>query len=96
MRNDLKNEDRVQLISFNGSLEPDTNTTPNENYWQLIQQNGTIVRDPSQKDLLKVIGGGQRVLVQFDINVQSLGLECHNRIENSLWIMVEDLKKIIM
>jgi len=34
---------------------------------------------------------GERVLVKFLDDVKALGLNCHNDVENSLWMFVVDL-----
>ena len=93
MNIDFKNNDRVLLISFNGSMKPDLGTQPYENYWKLIHQKGIVVQDPTNEGLYKNIAGENRLLVRFDKSLESLGLECHNRIKNSLWVKVSDLKR---
>jgi hypothetical protein len=75
----------VKLNSFNGTLKPDDNCQPHENYWRLIGYRGKIVKEPNSKS---------RVLVQFTNDISSLGLECHNDSENSLWILESDLIEI--
>ena len=94
MNIDLKSSDKVVLISFNGSLEPDIDIQPHENYWKLIHQKGIVVQDPTIKVFYKTISGKKRVLVKFDKNIKSFGLECHNPIKNSLWIQVNDLNRV--
>jgi len=76
---------KVKLNTFNGTSKPDDNCPPHENYWKLIGHTGNIVRKSDVKS---------RALVQFNQNVKSLGLECHNDIENSLWILESDLIEI--
>ena len=74
---------RVKLISFNGESETPEGCEPEENYWALVGNTGTIAKPKNSNS---------RVLVQFDINVNSLGLHCHNEIPNSLLILTNDLR----
>ncbi len=94
MNNTLKIGSKVVLISFNGSTTPDKDTEPHENYWQLINLAGVVVKDPNREGIFKTSFNEKRVLVQFEQNIKSLGLECHNPIDNSLWIRIHDLKEI--
>lgn len=73
----------MRLNTFNGSLKPDDNCLPHENYWKLIGSFGHIIKESNARG---------RVLVQFEKDVLSFGLECHNEIDNSLWILESDLK----
>lgn len=76
------------LESFCGLKQGTAATRPNENYWLLVGERGTVVESSTGA----YSGGGPpRVLVQFDKSVKSLGLECHNSVENALWILVSDL-----
>jgi hypothetical protein len=50
------------------------------------------VQDPNQEGIYAEFSYEKRVLVQFDKSVKSLNLECHNNVENSLWINVKDLE----
>jgi hypothetical protein len=74
---------KVRLKSFNGSLVSPKGTSADENYWTLIGKTGEIVEPKNERG---------RVLVIFDIPVLSLGLACHNWIENSLYILESDLE----
>ncbi len=76
---------RVQLRSFNGTEVSPNDCTPEENYWRLIGESGTIV---------EVVNHRKRVLVQFDQPVSVQGLHCHNPIKNSLYILESDLEQI--
>lgn len=81
---------RVLLESFCGQKQTTAATRPNENYWLLVGERGTVVESPNGP----YTGGGEtRVLVQFDKSVKSLGLECHNSVENALWVLVSDLSR---
>jgi hypothetical protein len=82
---------RVKIISFNGTLKADDYCLPNENFWKLIGSIGQIVKDPDEKDQYASFSDKPRLLVQFEKDVRSLGLECHNKIDNSLWILESDL-----
>jgi hypothetical protein len=90
----LKIGQKVKLKRFNGTLRPDENCPSYENYWQLIGSIGQIVKDPNEKDQYASFSDNPRLLVQFEKDVKSLGLECHNNVENSLWILESDLKKL--
>jgi len=74
---------KVKLIAFNNSTTAPDDCDPCENYWSLIGELGTIV---------KPINSRSRVLVQFDVSVNSMGLHCHNAINNSLLILGSDLE----
>jgi len=76
----------VRLISFNSENEAPHDVEPRENYWLLIGQTGTVVKDQPPRGV-----EAGRVLVQFGCNVKALGLECHNEVENALWISKGDL-----
>lgn len=91
MRKLIKIGNRVILKSFNGTTVPDGNTPPHEDYWKLIDSIGTVVQDPKRDESYINLHKEKRVLVKFDQIVKSFGLECHNSIENSLWINVNDL-----
>ncbi len=78
-----------KLKSFNGTNEPLDNTPANENYWKLIGRTAKVVGLANEFQL----PNRDRVLIQFDTNIESLGLECHNQIPNSLWILKSDLSK---
>jgi hypothetical protein len=92
MKTKLEIGNRVLLKSFNGTTVPEENTRSDENYWKLISSTGTVVQDPTQKGIYAKYSKERRVLVQFDQSVKSINLECHNNVENSLWIRVEDLE----
>lgn len=81
----MKIGNKVKLNTFNGTTKPDEKCAPNENYWKLIGSFGKIVKGQNAKS---------RFLVQFEKDVLSLGLECHNDIKNSLWILESDLEEI--
>jgi hypothetical protein len=85
---------KVKLISFNGTLKSDDDSLPSEDYWKLIGCIGRIVQDPNEKGPYASFSKKPRLLVQFEDDVVSLGLECHNRVENSLWILQSDLNEI--
>jgi hypothetical protein len=77
--------DQVQLISFNGKTLPPDDTDPAENYWLLCGQKAEIVA------LATTRTHAGRALVKFAVSVSALGLHCHNRVPNSLWILRSDL-----
>jgi hypothetical protein len=74
---------RVVLKSFNGSISSPSECRPGENYWLLIGQSGTAIEPKNERS---------RILVRFDVSVESLGLHCHNPIENTLLILESDLQ----
>ena len=80
---------RVVLKSFNEINATPSNTPSAENYWLLIGDQGTVVEKRSVGNF-----DARRVLVLFDKSVSDLGLECHNKVPNSLWILVNDLRQI--
>ncbi|GAB2543780.1 hypothetical protein GCM10027189_28400 [Rufibacter soli] len=81
---------RFSLQTFNGSLTPPKEYYENENYWILIKELGTIISLPGDLGF----PNKNRVLFQFDCDVKSHGLECHNEKPNALWILKTDLKEI--
>jgi len=81
----MKIGNKVKLNTFNGTTKPDEECSHNENYWKLIGSLGKILKGPNDKS---------RFLVQFEKDVISLVLECHNDINNSLWILESDLIEI--
>ncbi|MEM1298542.1 MAG: hypothetical protein AAGH68_04615 [Pseudomonadota bacterium] len=83
--------DRVRLAAFHGTMPPNRAVRDNENYWRLIGTLGTVVRadlgmHPFSKDR------GEQVLVQYDVDPLTLGLECHNELPRSLRSFVSDLE----
>ena len=79
----LKVGTKVQLNTFNKTLNAPDNCDPSENYWLLIGETGTIVKQENNNS---------RVLVQFDNSVLLEGLHCHNEIKTSLLILSTDLQ----
>ncbi|MEJ2158037.1 MAG: hypothetical protein P8X96_22125 [Desulfobacteraceae bacterium] len=84
----------VKLISFNGTIEAESDCLPSENYWKLIGYKGQIVQAPDIKGIYAPFSEEPRLLVQFAENVKAFGSECHNKVENSLWILESDLSEI--
>ncbi len=85
----MKQGDTVVLISFFGTKTPDEAIDIKYNYWELIGSFGTIkkIRDNHPFYPEK----GQQALVQFN-NLDNLKLVSHNKIPNSLWCFISDLK----
>ena len=77
---------KVKLKTFNKASHPPTDCDPSENYWLLIGMSGTIIEP---------VNNCSRVLVRFDNSIQSMGLHCHNEVENSLLIFESDLEVLI-
>lgn len=82
---------KVKLKTFGGTLFPDNDCPAQENYWKLIGYIGRIVKDPQEENLYASFSDKPRLLVRFDEDVNSLELECHNNVKNSLWILESDL-----
>ena len=80
---------KYKLKAFNNTVKPKSKCSPNENYWLLIGQQGTLINFADELNFPYT----DRVLLQFDNNVIEMGLECHNSEPNSLWILTSDLKK---
>ena len=80
----LKPGKRVALKSFNDSLIAPQDTKPEENYWQLIGCKAVVAQT----------NDSDRVLIQFERDLSSLGLINHNEMSNALWILISDLKFI--
>lgn len=69
---------KVRLKSFNGTLSSIDDCDPSENYWLLIGETGIVVEKINQQS---------RLLIRLDMAVQKLEIHCHNRVENSLYIL---------
>ena len=76
---------RVTLRSFNGTSFAPRDCRPDENYWALIGDVGTVVETINER---------ARVLVKFDRSVSERGLHCHNPVPNTLYILEADLEQI--
>lgn len=76
---------QVILRSFNGTLSAPAGCHPDENYWALIGERGSVVETINERG---------RVLVQFYGPVSERGLHCHNPFPKSLYILESDLEKI--
>jgi len=74
---------KVILRTFNGSSVSPGECSPDENYWALIGETGTVVELKNAR---------ARVLVKFDASVAGYGLHCHNEVPNSLYILESDLE----
>lgn len=61
-----------------------------DNYWLLVGCRGTIVHNDDASEVGRH-QDGVRVLVKFDIEVAALGLACHNKVPNALWLFASDL-----
>ena len=81
-------------MSFWGTKISPEPVKESENFWSLVGKKGVIVSEE-----LKVNSvfpeKGKQALIQFDVNLDELGLPNHNPVENSLWIFVDDLEEII-
>lgn len=83
--------DKVILKTFNGTATSLAETKPTEDYWKLIGTQGVVQQTWEQANFdMKQ----PRFLVKFDTDVNRLGLDCHNEIPNSLWILGSDIEPI--
>jgi len=74
---------RVKLNKFNGTIDTPKDCDKSENYWVLIGETGTVIQVKNSRS---------RVLIQFE-NIEKLkNLNCHNEVENSLWILESDVE----
>jgi hypothetical protein len=80
----LKPGKRVVLKSFKGSLVVPPAIKAEENYWQLI----------GSKAVVEAVNNTDRVLIKFERDLSGLGLINPNEQQNSLWVLVGDLKFI--
>jgi hypothetical protein len=92
----------VRVISFNGSMykPADRYIRSCDDYWKLIGFEGIIIADEHMYRELFEVANTSRVLVKFDNDIKVIGLASHNAMddsnwENSLWILVSDLEKIL-
>lgn len=83
--------DRVVMKSFHRSHVPLGKVDPKENYWLLVGAKG-VVADAGPAVHPAFANEGGRVLVQFETDLSTLGLHCHNEIPNALWLSVMDLE----
>jgi len=86
----MKKGRKYILETFNGTRTPDGECDEKENYWKLIEEEGTLI---NFADDLR-FPNKNRVLFQFDCDVKGRGLESHNEKPNALWILKTDLKEI--
>ncbi len=82
--------DKIIMKSFLDSTKPDADIEDSENYWKLIGEYGKIIKvrnspHPAFPDK------GNQVLVQFDKNLNELGLKVHNKEKNALWVFQSDI-----
>ena len=87
----MREGDKVILKTFNGSKKPLEDIDKSENYWILIGISGEILKSPNEKTVYSSFSKEKRLLVKFHKDVNSLGLHCHNAIDNALWILETDL-----
>lgn len=81
---------KYKLKRFNGTYEPTSDIEPSENYWRLIGQIGTLIGLNEDFDFPYQ----NRVLIKFDLDLIQEGLESHNEVPNSIWILKSDLASI--
>lgn len=81
----LKPGKKVVLNTFNGSKTAPVEINPAENYWQLIGAKAVTVN---------VAEDNLRVLLRFERDLSALGLTCDSETENSLWVLISDLKLV--
>ncbi|WP_432728902.1 hypothetical protein [Variovorax sp. W6] len=83
---------RVRLISFLGKPSAPSGVKVAENYWILIGNSGMAI---CNGEGVWGLPGRSRYLVQFERNVESLGLHCHNEITNALWVEENDIELVL-
>jgi len=86
----LHKNSQVIVQSFLGLTTAPVNTGDADNYWKLIGKKGIILMNEREGGMSRHVRG-ERVLVKFLDEVKALGLNCHNDVENSLWMFVVDL-----
>ena len=79
--------DPVKLVTFNDTLNPVEASESENNYWILIGSSGRVVCTDPDPGISE-----DRILVQFDCNLDELGLANHNKLPNALWIKMSDLE----
>ena len=79
----LKPGKKVVLKTFNGSKHAPVDVELGKNYWLLVNTKGMSGR---------VSDDNLRVLLKFDQNLKALGLISCDYEENSLWVLISDLK----
>jgi len=72
-------------------LKADEETRDSENYWKLIGKSGRIIKIRSSPHPAFPDKGNQ-VLIQFDDDLNKLGLDSHNEEKNALWFFIDDIK----
>ena len=88
----IKIGDRVKVISFFDTKEPNENVEDLENYWNLINSVGTVVDIRSHHPYYTE--KGPQALVKLDRDLKELNLVSHNNPTNTLWFFMNDLKKM--
>lgn len=79
----LKPGKRVLLKTYEGLLVAPADVKPEQNYWLLVG---------SKAVTLKRTDDNERVLLRFEKKFSDLGLHGDKSEENSLWILISDLK----
>ena len=82
--------EKVILKTFLGEVVSPRSVRPADNYWILIGKSGIIAPEGTGKEAEIQMKLG-RALVIFDEDINATGLNCHNEIPNSLWILMSDL-----
>ena len=90
----MREGSRVTLNTFNSTKTSPSRCDPKEDYWKLIGIEGVVVQDPFKCCKYESFSNERRVLVKFDVCLESLGLCAHNGVDNCLWILVSDLLEV--
>ena len=93
-QNNMRDGSRIKLNTFNGTKTSPSRCDLKEDYWKLIGIEGVVIQDPFKCCKYESSSNERSVLVKFDVCLESLGLCCHNGVENSLWIPVPDLLEV--
>jgi hypothetical protein len=88
----MKTGSRVKVATFNGGLSAPKGTAPKEDYWKLIGHVGSLIDVEEEMALFTTVGPSARVCIQFDQDPVELGLQAHNRVKRSLWLLCSDLR----
>ena len=86
MNNMLQLGSIVQLVTFSGEKFASKRVCATEDFWKLVGFTGKVVSMSPPKNI-----GQERVLIQFDVTLSTMGLHCHNETQNSLWIKNSDI-----
>jgi hypothetical protein len=85
---------KVRLMTFKGLSTAPRGCAPEGKYWKLIGSEGSVILDLFKCCKDDRYSDERKLLVVFDISLESLGLCSHQKNENSLWVPVTDLSEV--